>query len=156
MLINRLHRTTIKQQVVVSLTPFNINVQSSTHKAAVIDPWSDGAFPAYTYPAPLWSSGNSPIWINVTFSSAGTWTVKADMGTNSNIGTTAMYNQDTDTSTSSPAGSLNTGVNANSGGPGGLSQANLGTVTVSQAGTRRLWFALSGSSYYTMKTLYFS
>ena len=132
------------------------NVKISTHTTAAVDDWLDTNFPAYTTPCPLWNAGNSPAYVTINFPTTRVYNVTADMPTNFNIGSTAMYDQDTSTATGSPAGSQNIAVNANSGSPGGLRGVSLGTVTVNATGDRRIWFAFSGSTYYGIKTLYFS
>lgn len=129
------------------------DVNAVNHSSAFIEGWTDGAFPADVQPAPLWQTSRD-VYVEVRFYTTGSHAITIDGGTNSNIGTIALYDTDTAVSASSPAGSQNTGVSFNTGSPGGKYAAVMGNVTVGSIGVRRLWFNLSGSSYETIKYIY--
>lgn len=135
---------------------FNIDVNAATKTAPNIPNWTDGAFPADVQPAPLWITAQSPVYVEVAFASAGTYTVTGDGPTNSNIGTIKMYDQVTSTGTGTPAGSQGAAQNFNTGSPGGKYGAAFGSLVIAAPGTYRLWFAFSLNTYYGLKRLYFT
>lgn len=145
-------------------TPFNIDVDAATHTNAFLNHWTDGAFPSDVQPAPLWQSNSGDAYIEVAFSAGGNWIVTADGAVNTNINTTRMYLNVTDTSTGTPpAGAVGDYFFPPAAGPGGSYAQPMSTISsvenylsVPSAGTWRVWIHFNGNTYHTLKRLYFS
>jgi len=132
---------------------FAVDVDFMTYTAPSIDHWTDGAFPADIQAAPLWTIGDR--YVTVNFLAAGTYNVTINGAKNTNIGTIKMYDQTTDTSTGTPAGSQGTGVSFN-GATGALYNQAMGSLTIAAPASRRVWFNFSGSTYNSIKTITFT